>query len=1236
MNFTHVDHAASLLSNGQVLITGVGGTPTGGVPTCELYQPTNLTTPPNLIALAVSPPNSSIISGTSSPFTATGVFADGTATDMTSIVGWSSSVPTIATISSAGSATGGSTGTTTITATSGSVSASTPLSVIAVQLTSISINPNLSSIVLGANQQFSATGWYNDGSWKDLTSSVTWSSSAPSIASISATGLATGVGVGETTIQATLGSVQSATYFSVAATLQSLSINPGSAQLSIGSIVQLQAIGTYSNGNTTVTTLSVWSSSDTNVATVSGGLVRSLASGTATITATYGWYGTNLSSSILVTVTNQYAPPQISAAVYPSSYGTGWTHQNTTVTFTCTPGGLPIASCTSPQTITTEGQNQVVTGTATDTAGTSVSTSVTLNIDKTPPTLTLTAPSDGMTFTSSQLSVSGTVTDNFTQYPPATCNGNTAVMSGNSFSCNIWLNVGVNTVVVTASDQAGNVSSVVLHEFLTGTWGAPTSLQITPIGVNMPVGGTQQFTAVDDMGRLRSDATWTVDNTNLGTMTSGSPATLTALAAGTVTLTATVQGISAQTQVNILALVSFSPGTVLWSAPSVPGYSPSQIVQAVPSSYGPSLYSLAKSSDGKLTSVQALTSDGQQLWQTTVSTLIGNPVADAFGGTILIQACDPSDPLYHPLTFVDLDGATGTEMWQGSIPSLVMGNTAYCPAGAPKMAIRQDGAVVVAMPLEVSPPLVVLDGVSGQQILTPPIPPSTLTGNIQSASCDCFSPVGQPMVDSDGTINVEYAVRQINTNSPAPISAALSLLKIAPNGSTSTTQLGSSNVANLWPGQIIPGGQGGVLATWVNDPVNPPAALHPYQAADVTGGVATNFNMPMAPQNYARDPNTSLPLDLPLVQGENGTAFVSYGSNATSFNVNGGSANWNYPAAQQSAVAIDSSASGNGLLAKLTDQTGMDTPIYFDNSGAQTLANYSGHSLQSGVGPHWFGVLDNSVQTILSWAVALPNSTWTSPNQKSTNSATRKIKLTVLKITEDNLADSFVQARVKTATDYWTALGLVFDWDGTVTPTPACDPTLTGCNPLSDQYLARVQSDAELAEVYRRFVYDPNGNQGQGQVKLSPKGITVLFVYLLKCGTGGDGVAAYTLPNTVLPLVGRGYTLNFVLAASGSCETGYAPTSDDVLDHEFGHAFQLQHVGTNLASFLDFFFEPGLPSSKINPSTDLMCGPTGQDDWASVWINECLPSRLTRYLTDAEWRSAVGWGNWVLGGQPQN
>src|SRR5262245_45211925 len=65
-----------------------------------------------------------------------------------------------------------------------------------------------------------------------------------------------------------------------------------------------------------------------------------------------------------------------------------------TVSFTCSDSTSGIASCPPPVTVTAEGAGQSVSGTATDKAGNSSSTSVTLNIDKTQPTVAITAPTD--------------------------------------------------------------------------------------------------------------------------------------------------------------------------------------------------------------------------------------------------------------------------------------------------------------------------------------------------------------------------------------------------------------------------------------------------------------------------------------------------------------------------------------------------------------------------------------------------------------------------------------------------------------------------------------------------------------------------------------------------------------------------------------------------------------------------------------------------------------------------
>lgn len=80
-------------------------------------------------------------------------------------------------------------------------------------------------------------------------------------------------------------------------------------------------------------------------------------------------------------------PPTISHQLTPPTNVNGWNNSNVTVTFICNDTGSGIKSCTPDQTITTEGANQPVTGTAEDNAGNTATDPAKVSIDKTPPTI---------------------------------------------------------------------------------------------------------------------------------------------------------------------------------------------------------------------------------------------------------------------------------------------------------------------------------------------------------------------------------------------------------------------------------------------------------------------------------------------------------------------------------------------------------------------------------------------------------------------------------------------------------------------------------------------------------------------------------------------------------------------------------------------------------------------------------------------------------------------------------
>ena len=231
-----------------------------------------------LVSVAVTPSSPSVAEGLTAPLVAIGTYSDDSTANLTNLVTWASSSTGVATISNAPGAQGAASamalGTTSITATLGSiVSPGDTLTVIAPALVSIAVTPTAPSVAKGLTQQFTATGTYTDGSQSSITSTVTWVSFVPGVASINASGLAMALATGTTSITATLGSVASAgdTLTVTPATLVSIAVTPTSPVVAKGQTEQFTATGTYSDGSeTNLTSQVTWASATPTVATLNG------------------------------------------------------------------------------------------------------------------------------------------------------------------------------------------------------------------------------------------------------------------------------------------------------------------------------------------------------------------------------------------------------------------------------------------------------------------------------------------------------------------------------------------------------------------------------------------------------------------------------------------------------------------------------------------------------------------------------------------------------------------------------------------------------------------------------------------------------------------------------------------------------------------------------------------------------------------------------------------------------
>jgi hypothetical protein len=142
---------------------------------------------------------------------------------------------------------------------------------------------------------------------------------------------------------------------------------------------------------------------------------------------------------------------------------------------------------------------------------------------------------------------------------------------------------------------------------------AQESVLVSPAVANLTVGENRNFRATDKNGHILRGVEWTASQPRVLKLTAGDEVEVTATQPGKCTLTAHLNQASGEAQVEVLEGSTMKPGTVLWSAPTQPGCTSIQIVQAMPTADGPDLYQTSACPDG--TYVTALTSDGILLWR---------------------------------------------------------------------------------------------------------------------------------------------------------------------------------------------------------------------------------------------------------------------------------------------------------------------------------------------------------------------------------------------------------------------------------------------------------------------------------------------------------------------------------------------------------------------------------------------------------------------------------------------
>jgi uncharacterized protein YjdB len=207
------------------------------------------------------------------------------------VASWTSSATSVATVSSSGLVTAVGVGTATITSTSDGVSGTATIVVGQAPVSSVTVTPASASLDPGATLTLQVTLADAGGNTLPLAGRViTYTSSAPSVASVSTSGVVTALAQGSASITVTCEGKTGASAITVnAPTVASVTVTPSTATIGSGSTVQLSAVAKDANGTVIPGLTVAWSTSNSAVATVDNtGLVTGVGSGSAQITATAG------------------------------------------------------------------------------------------------------------------------------------------------------------------------------------------------------------------------------------------------------------------------------------------------------------------------------------------------------------------------------------------------------------------------------------------------------------------------------------------------------------------------------------------------------------------------------------------------------------------------------------------------------------------------------------------------------------------------------------------------------------------------------------------------------------------------------------------------------------------------------------------------------------------------------------------------------------------------------------
>jgi len=477
-------------------------------------------------------------------------------------VTWSSGNTAVATVSSSGLMTAVAPGQATISATSGGKTAAATATVTNVPVASVAVSPTTAGLTVGQTAQVTATP--KDANGTPLSGrAVTWATSNATVATVSGSGVVTGVAAGSATITATSEGQSGTSAVTVTnAPVASVTVSPTAATVTVAATTQLTATPKDANGTALSGRVVTWATSNAAVATVSAsGLVTGVAVGSATITATSeGQSGTSA-----LTVTNV---PVASVTVSPTAAGLT---VGATTQLTATPqdangtalSGRAITWATSNAAVATVSVSGLVTSIA---AGSATITATSEGQSGTSAITVTSVPVASVTVSPATASITVGATTQLTANPK---DANGTALSGRVVT---WATSNAAVATVSASGlvtgvAAGSATITATSEGKSGTSAITVtnvpvaSVAVTPATANLPVGSTLQLTVTlkDALGNPLSGRVVTWASNAPGVAAVSGTGLVTGLGIGGVTITATSEGQSGSSAVTVSLVNDSTP-----------------------------------------------------------------------------------------------------------------------------------------------------------------------------------------------------------------------------------------------------------------------------------------------------------------------------------------------------------------------------------------------------------------------------------------------------------------------------------------------------------------------------------------------------------------------------------------------------------------------------------------------------------------------------------------------------